>query len=359
MKVVIISKAMTVVTTHSKASLLGRAVDLHLVIPSEWPGYVTEQIPKADGFSIHVLPVHLPGRHHFHFYTGLHALLERLQPDLLHVDEEPWSLVTGQAFWAASRLNIPTVAFTWQNIKKRYPPPFRWIEQWVYRKARAIIAGNQEAVAVLRDKGFTGLAPVIPQFGLDPRQFPPQRVPEASLDRLDVCYVGRLIPEKGIDDLIAAVARVPAARLTIAGVGPQGDALQAQAAAAGISERVRFIGGLPSTGVVDFLSSMHVLVLPSRTMPNWKEQFGRVLVEAMAAGVAVIGSSSGEIPLVVSDAGLVFPEGDVAALADRLEQLFDASLRQTLVSRGYRRAAQFTQEAIVASTLEVYKKVVP
>lgn len=349
---------MTVVTTHSKAKLLGDSVDLHLVIPSEWPGYVAERLPNADGFTIHVLPIRFAGRHHFHFYVGLYALLKQLKPDVLHVDEEPWSVVTGQAFWAASRLNIPPIAFTWQNIKKVYPPPFSWIERRTYRDACAIIAGNQEAVSVLRDKGFTGLAPVIPQFGLDPRQFLSLKATEAATKGLQVCYVGRLVPEKGIDDLIAAVALVPNVRLTIAGTGPDAVKLQAQVDDAGIGSRVTFAGGFPSTAVVDLLKLMDVLVLPSRTMPNWKEQFGRVLIEAMAAGLAVVGSDSGEIPNVIGDAGLVFPERNPEALADCLIRLFDPKLRETLVRKGYARAKQFTQEAIVEKTLALYRQVI-
>ena len=74
---------------------------------------------------------------------------------------------------------------------------------------------------------------------------------------------------------------------------------------------------MPSTEVPAVLRALDVLVLPSLTTPSWKEQFGRVLQEAMACAIPVVGSDSGEIPHVIGDAGLVTPEGDAAALRRR------------------------------------------
>jgi len=348
---------MTVATTHSKASLLGQSVDLHLVIPNKWPGYAAEPVSTPKDFQLHLLPVSFAGHNHFHFYHGFFGLLSKLKPDLLHVDEEPWSLVTGQAFLAAKKLNIPAIAYTAQNIKKRYPPPFSWIEQMVYRYSSAILPCNQEAVEVLRAKGYRGPAPVLPQFGLDPIQFLPQRSTSTNAKILEVCYVGRLVPEKGIDSLISAVASSPSARLTIVGVGPYEAALRAQSELLGISDRIRFFGGIASTKVVEFLCSTQVLVLPSLTTRRWKEQFGRVLIEAMAAGVVVVGSDSGEIPHVIGDAGLVFPEGDSKALAACLDRLTDPTLRDALILRGYKQASRYTQEAVAAETLNIYRQI--
>jgi glycosyltransferase involved in cell wall biosynthesis len=101
-----------------------------------------------------------------------------------------------------------------------------------------------------------------------------------------------------------------------------------------------------------------VLVVPSRTRPNWKEQFGRVLVEAMACGVVVVGSDSGEIPHVVGEAGLIFPEGDVAALRERLVRLSgDAQLRAELAQSGRQRVlAKYTQAQVAAATFQVYQE---
>ena len=99
-------------------------------------------------------------------------------------------------------------------------------------------------------------------------------------------------------------------------------------------------------------------MLPSRTTPVWKEQFGRVLAEAMACKVPVIGSDSGAIREVIGDAGLIFPEGNVAALADCLRLLnASPSLRHDLAERGYVRASGlYTQEHIAEQTADFYRQ---
>jgi glycosyltransferase involved in cell wall biosynthesis len=102
-----------------------------------------------------------------------------------------------------------------------------------------------------------------------------------------------------------------------------------------------------------------VLALPSLTTTSWKEQFGRVLQEAMACGIPVVGSDSGEIPHVIGDAGLVTPEGDAAALRDALRRLMDdAHLRHDLGHRGRARVLErFTHARVAAATVEVYRRV--
>jgi glycosyltransferase involved in cell wall biosynthesis len=111
--------------------------------------------------------------------------------------------------------------------------------------------------------------------------------------------------------------------------------------------------------VPSYLRALDVIVLPSVSRPNWAEQFGRILVEAMAAGVSVVGSNCGEIPDVIGNAGLVFPEGDANALARILDRLArQPSLRVQLGERGRRRALErYTYRRIAMDTVEVYRQV--
>jgi glycosyltransferase involved in cell wall biosynthesis len=99
--------------------------------------------------------------------------------------------------------------------------------------------------------------------------------------------------------------------------------------------------------------------LPSLTTPRWKEQFGRVLIEAMACGVPVVGSDSGEIPQVVGDAGLIFPEGDAAGLAAALQRLCDAAdLRKKFIDKGLERINErYAYEHIVRQTYQFFQQV--
>ncbi len=177
-----------------------------------------------------------------------------------------------------------------------------------------------------------------------------------------VGIVARLEPEKGHPTLLDAwplvLRRVPSARLLVVGEGSRRPALEEQAAALGIADRVGISTEVSSTDVPKVLRGFDVLVLPSRSTPSWVEQFGRVLVEAMACGVPVIGSSSGEIPNVIGDAGLVFPEGDVKALRGALARIAASpEVGQRLGEAGRRRVLErYTQARIAEATYRVYRE---
>jgi glycosyltransferase involved in cell wall biosynthesis len=299
------------------------------------------------------------GHFHVHFYPRLARLFRRIRPDIVHIDEEPYNLATAQAVWLARRTGARPLFFTWQNLMRRYPPPFRWIEQYTLRQAAFAIAGNADAVAVLRAKGYSGPVQVIPQFGVDPELFSPGEK-ESTGEAFTVGYVGRLVAEKGVDDLIRALAGLSGPwRLRIVGSGPLRQALEAETRVLGVGKWVSFEEQVPSIEIPTHLRQIDVLVVPSRTRPNWKEQFGRVLVEAMSCGVAVVGSDCGEIPRVIGKAGLVFPEGDVETLRGCLAQLMhDPSRRAELARQGRARVlAHYTQAQVAAQTYAVYQEV--
>ncbi len=361
MRVLMLSKALVVGAYQRKLEELAALpnVDLTVVVPPAWrEGTTTLTLDRAytHGYRLVVEPLRFNGHHHVHTYPGLSRCLDEVHPDILHIDEEPYNLVTGHALWLAQRRGMRALFFTWQNILRRYPPPFRLIERYSYRVARHALAGNREAADVLRAKGYAGPVTVIPQFGVDPEQFKP--APRAGDGPFRIGYLGRWEPYKGVDLLLDAAAGLPGDwRVEVRGGGSAGDALRAQVARLGIADRVDFAPYAPSTAVPYYLACLDALVLPSRTTASWKEQFGRVLVEAMASGVPVVGSDSGEIPNVIGDAGLVFPEGDALALRERLARLMaDAALRADLAARGRARVlAHYTHAQIARETWQVYQ----
>jgi glycosyltransferase involved in cell wall biosynthesis len=371
MRILMISKACLVGTYQRKLEELARCpgVELTVVVPPSWRdarGELRLERAHVTGYELVVERIVFNGQHHLHFYPGLARRVTRLRPEVIHADEEPYSLVTFQALQLAGRAGARGVFFSWQNICKNYPPPFSWIERTNLGRADYCIAGNQAAAAVWRAKGFRGPIAVVPQFGVDPELFspPPPRGPGSRPPGrgLVIGYAGRLTEEKGVDLLLRAAARLPGEwRLAIAGSGPQRAALEQLAAELGIAGQVSFDAWLPSAQMPAFFRQLDVLVLPSRTRPGWKEQFGRVLVEAMACEAVAVGADSGEIPRVIGDAGLVFPEDDADALAADLVRLMrDDALRAELGRRGRARVlAHFTQEQIARRTYAVYQALVP
>lgn len=365
-----ISKALVTAAYRSKVvalnALAGGEIEVGVLTPPAWGELPFEALPEDGAYPLFVRPIWGNGRNHLHRYPALAEVLRRYRPHLVHIDEEHYSWVTFEAVLHARRMGIIPLFFTWQNLFKRYPWPFSAFERTVFAACPEAIAGNREAMGVLRQKGYRGQVTVIPQFGVDPAYAPADdsrdRERWGTEDRFAIGYVGRLIPEKGLDDLLAAAAPLLAghseACLLLVGSGPWRASGEAKAQALGIGEKVRFIPWVGSQDMPSVMRALDVLVLPSRTTPRWKEQFGRVLTEAMASGTVVVGSDSGEIPHVIGDAGLTFPEGSTAALAEALERLYrDPGLRDALRRQGLERVRRhFTQEAVAAATLEVYRR---
>ncbi len=361
MRVLMLSKACIVGIYQRKLEEIARlGVELLALVPPSWKDERGETLLErayTDGYRLETLPIRFNGDFHLHHYVGLGQRIREFRPHIVHIDEEPYNLATWQALFHARRAGAKTLFFSWQNINRRYPPPFRWGEQWVLRSVDHAIAGTDSAAQVWREKGYRGPISVIPQFGVDSTLFTPP-VGTAADKPFTIGYIGRLVEEKGVHLLIDAAAQLEDHnwQIRVTGGGPQRAALEAWVQRLGLGARVQFCDQVPSLQMPQQYQEMDVLVLPSLTRPNWKEQFGRVLIEAMASGVPVIGSDSGAIPDVIGSAGLIFPEGDANALAMHLHQLqHSPELRDHLRHKGRARVlAHFTHEQVAAATVRVY-----
>jgi Glycosyltransferase len=361
-----ISKALVVGAYHTKLEEMVRlGIHLDVVIPQDWDGQKAERIQR-HGYTLHTLPVVFSGKNHFHYYPTLSTLINKIKPDIIHVDEESFSFVTYLVIRQAHALGIPTLFFSWQNIFKKYAWPFSAMERYSMKYAAVGIAGNMEAKDVLRQKGCKHPIFIIPQFGVDTKVFCKRPQNElrkrifANPNTFVVGYVGRLVEEKGIDDLLqAGMLLHKDIHFLFIGSGNQRLVLQRNAISYGISDRVHFVDYVKSTDMPQYLNILDCLVLPSHTRSNWKEQFGRVLIEAMACEVSVIGSNSAEIPNVIGHAGLIYPEGNVNALRDTIEKIFsDNILKLKLAREGRERVEKyFTQRTIAEETVKVYRSV--
>ncbi len=366
MKVVMVSKALIVGAYQRKAEEIARpGVDLTVLIPPSWRDRRGEQqaeFAHTAGYDLRILPLRMNGNYHLHFYPTLAEELQRISPDIVHFDEEPYNLATWLGLNAAWRVGAQATFFTWQNIQRTYPPPFRWMERANYRRVPVAIAGNQDASDVLRAKGYRGQIEIIPQFGVDPEIFAPRPSPPGPRP-FQIGYAGGLIEEKGLDTLLQACAGLTGEwTLRLVGGGDQAKALSALADRLGVAERVQIGERLISTEMPHFYRSLDALVLPSRTRPNWKEQFGRVLIEAMSCQVPVVGSNSGEIPHVIGGGkdrgGLIFPEGDSDHLRRHLQRLMDdPNLAHALGQAGRQRVLnRYTMGIVASRTVDVYWK---
>jgi glycosyltransferase involved in cell wall biosynthesis len=364
LRILMLSKACLVGIYQTKLEAIARQPDvsaLRVLVPPFWKderGTVSLERAHVDGYDLSVTPIRFNGNFHLHHYPEFASELKNFAPDVVHIDEEPYNVATWLALRATMRFGAKSLFFSWQNIRRNYPPPFILGERWVLRHVDYALVGTESAARVWREKGYAGKLAVIPQFGVDPGVF---SVKNQSGETVCIGYIGRLVHDKGIDLLLRSLAQIEGGwHLEIVGGGPQEDHLRALVSELGLADKVHFRGQVPSLEMPAHYQKLDILVIPSRTLPNWKEQFGRVIVEAMASGVAVIGSDSGAIPDVIGDAGLVFREDDAEDLRDKLRSLInDAGLRQSLAEKGRQRVLdRFTQQQVAEQTVAIYQEMV-
>lgn len=338
--------------------------DVTVVGPARFKGdFRTHEMVREPGERCTIEPVPVYGAARVHTMVYGWRLRHLLQGpwDLVHCWEEPYVASAAQvAAWTPAR--VPFIVSTFQNIDKRYPPPFRWFEQYTRSRADGLVAFGRTVFDVAAARGYSmARARIIPP-GVDTTRFAPngearQRL-RASLGWDDdvpvVGFLGRFVPEKGLRLLTEVLDRLHQPwRALLVGSGPLEADLRRWARRYG--SRVVLATTVDHDAVPGWLAAMDVLCAPSQTTGRWREQFGRMIIEAFASGVPVVASDSGEIPHVVADAGIVVPEADTQAWVRELGMLLDEPARRAaLGARGRARAQREYEWSAVAQRQAQY-----
>jgi glycosyltransferase involved in cell wall biosynthesis len=335
--------------------------DVRLVAATVWSegGSAVSLEPGVDRF---VTGLRTIGRHPNLFAydpLGLWRALRANEFDVLDIHEEPVSVAAAEAqlvAWVARR-RVPFALYSAQNISKRYPIPFRWLERVALRRAAAVHTCNKASGCIVRAKGFQGFVANL-GLGIDVSRFSPARAEGTGAPRaVRVGYVGRLERHKGVYELVDAVAAIPGCSLEIVGDGPERSGLVARVSAASASDRIVFVGYVDQAALPHWYNRFDVLAVPSLETPGWVEQFGRVAVEAMACGVPVVASRSGALPEVVAETGILVRPGDVPALTEALVRLAeDPAERQRLGGLARARAQHYSWPTIARRQLDLYEE---
>jgi len=351
------------------ADLKSLGTEIGVVAPRQWRSDLRGNVafaalPELNGSFYLRTPI-FSGRGSIYFYTGVRNIMRAFRPDIVHIDEEPWSLAAWQFAELGARAGAKVFFYTKENISKSYPPPFRAIERRVHHLSGCAVALTAEAEQVLRARGFNKPVFTIPH-AVDLAQFDVRDSSDLrrrlGLTGTVAGYIGRLTSEKGIPDLISALEIVRKNSddidwsVLIVGNGTLEPEVRA---AAERDPRIKLAPAIPHNEIQHCYNCIDILVVPSLTTPRWKEQFGRVIIEGLASGAAVIGSDSGEIPQVIAETGggLVFPEGDARALAEAILSLLrDENRRQQLANAGRTAVLEKYSAARVAKQFhEVYE----
>ncbi len=334
-------------------------VELRLVVPSKWfNNFKTlHYTPPSESlnYEIFASDVLFSARTHRLVYLSLSKHLKHFQPEIFYINAEPENFQTFQAALLNPSHKTKLIFSSWRNIdhvKTGYPYRLsvlhRDIEAFVLKRATHGVVFNHSAKNIFAKNGFRNTTVIPPP--VDTQLFEP-RIVDRQRDAFVVGYVGRLVRAKGVDLILQALRSLPrVCTAMIVGDGEAKDDLKKLAAELDIVERVNFTDAVSHESLPDIFAQMDVVALPSRTTHHWREQFGRVLVEAMACGVPVIGSTSGEIPNVIADAGFVFKEENIDGLRLGVERLYSSEkMRSELRERGIHRARTVFSLEVVAA----------
>jgi len=334
--------------------------------PSGW--LRVEKEDESNGYRLVPVPLVDPKRYTLGFESEpLRRIIKYKQADIIHVWDEPVSFCLSHVAWLRLLVSRKSrvLFYGFQNI------PFKWgvLGKLIWKSTWTQVAGgaaaNSEVPSHLRQAGFPANRPVERIFwGIPTELFKPMNKSPLKRELELECecivgYVGRLVPEKGLAWLLAAMKRLPSnIHCLIIGSGPMRGELELWSELPSLAGRVHLLDAKPVAELPRYLNCMDVLAVPSLTTIDWKEQYGRVIAEAMACGVPVVGSDSGAIPEVIDSAGLIVPEGDVTALAEALQRAIFTEVRGQLIQQGLERAQQeLSIQTMSQRLLDFYNRV--
>jgi glycosyltransferase involved in cell wall biosynthesis len=309
-------------------------------------------------------PVVRTQRGHLAFaYRGLHRMLDRDRPDIVHVISEPWGLLAVQAAaWVRSQPGARLVLHGCDTLWHHGRPVKQRVRRMLLRRTLPVtsawVAENSKALALAHHNGMP-TASRTARIHTNPRDSTIFRPPSAdererARARLGigpgdtaVGFIGRLVAEKGLIEFLDAAESLIrqgfAGRFLVAGTGPL-----AAVAAGHASAAIRPLGRLDHPdGVAALLQALDVVACPSLATPVWEDQGPRALLEAMMAGCVPVVTPTGALPEMVADHGVVAASTDREdlrrAIVDAAALASDTGCRVALSSWATR---QYSAEAV-------------
>ncbi len=357
-RLLVVSHPCEVDVNRAVYRLLSRkyGVDLHLVIPV----YARDRDACApiDREPFRATILDLQGPHaRLDRAPGLTDIIRREKPTHILVDAEAASMIVRDVGDAAEAVGSRVWVLSTENRTRHFiregaaglvqgRPALAvggLLAWWLLRSARRrldrVFTICDDGSAAMAHLGFAGRITKIP-LGFDPELFyrqPPEAIGATrlrlGLQTRTLAYFGRLLPGKGVHLLIEALATMTDVPWTLlmdrfsVSYSPYESPYQAEVNALitrrGLRDRIVHFEATHRE-IADYMNAADLVVLPSLVTPTFKEQYGRVIPEAMACGAVVLASTSGALPELIGDAGFVFPAGDLAALTARLRELLTA-----------------------------------
>jgi glycosyltransferase involved in cell wall biosynthesis len=298
-------------------------------------------------------------------YFDIVRILRKFKPNIIHVEQGDSAFSYFQSIFLSKIFcrSAKCTFFTWVNWKAKrtwkYRLFWRFVEKFNLRFSHGAFVGNSDAKCVLQDKNFKKPIEVLLQLGVNQNFFYPSK---QEKQKKYIGYVGRMLERKGLFYLVDAFKMLADEflewDLLLVGAGPDKEKLISYVAKKGLQDRVEFRNSVIHEKIADVFRELEIFVLPSFDTPTWREQFGHVLIEAMASKVAIVGSSGGDIPNVIGEAGIIFEQKKVLELQKSLKLLMDdQNLRDSFAQKGYERFQKsFSYDVIVTKTSAFWRQ---
>ncbi len=286
---------------------------------------------------------------------ALRRAIRETRPELLQVEEEPWSAVARKAAREAHRAGIPLVGFSRIPWPSRLPAGASRRRRLVVNIAAAVAATSELAAEPLRRERPELTVSVIPQSGVDV----PASIVQRNDGTVNIGFIGRLVVERGLDLVLPVLTRLGSGwRLLVSGTGPEQIALEALAERLGIAANVTWLGAQPRPRRLALMQDLDILVSTPRGGDGWQDLVATPVMLAMAHGIPVVGSRHGVLPERVGDGGLLVPPDDGEALAEALADLVqDQSKRHALGLAARRRAQEeFSHHAVAQRSFTLWQQ---
>lgn len=371
MKILVISHTAVLEGYQKKFKEISENPELNitLLLPKLWKENYRDIEPYIDmnsNLKYAIGKIHWSGfEGRYFFIESILKTIRKLQPDLIHLEEEPWSLSAMQTilirniFSRNSKILFRTSRALDIYLKLKFVT--RIFERFTFKNSIFAFCLSQRAVNLLKEKGYKGAMQVFPN-GVDTDIFykKESEIKEKLLNGFKgfiIGFIGRFLPGKGIHLLLKAVSGIDEDyRLLLVGGGPFKKEILNLMQSLKLESRVLIVDTVPLEEIPEYMNIIDTLVLPSCRTKTTEELFGRVIIEAMACEVPVIGSDLGEIPNVIGDDGLIFPENDVKALKNCILMLMnDPLLREEFGKRGKAKVEKlYSWKVISKNTEKVY-----
>ena len=323
-------------------------IDVHLISPRCWKSnyfgntifYPQSNVDK-NNFHISTLPVFKNGNDSFYLFVGLLRQLLLIRPDIIYVIGMNLSMLHCIILKKLFLFDAKIVVFTMSapEIKPNFPTErknfisnlvtfFLW--KLSLKFADGFVCHYPDLRNNIVNMGYSKSILVQTQIGVDEClykrdfNFRSHFRSENKFDGFVIGFVGRIAEFKGIFDLLEATKYLRLdVKLLIVGDGPELDKFKARVFRTGLINRVLAIGYVSPYEVPQYMSAMDCLFVGSRSTKDWVDTFPNVVAQAMVLGLPVIGSTCGAIPYMINDPDLIFKEGDITELVEKINKLID------------------------------------